>query len=848
MRYRKEHLRELRFPLGGIGTGSVSLAGNGRLLDWEIFNRPNKGSLNGFSFFAVRAEWPDGRHVERVLQGDWTRDLSGQYSGAGSGQYYGYGFGPDTATMAGFPHFSDVVFDGRFPLAVLTFRDEGFPGTVVLEAFSPMIPLDAENSSLPAAFFTISLKQPAPGVRYTAVFSVNNPSAASVNRRLADERFTAVTLTCADRTPEEAAYFDLTAAVDDPRGFAQPYWYRGRWKDNVTTFWHELCAGRFADRVYDGPGRQDVCSVGASATAGDGRLVRFRFLLTWNAPNAYNYWQPVRDEAGRDVLWKNYYATRFADSAASCRYAWERWDDLRMRTARFADALHGATLDPAVVDAAASSLAVLKSPTVLRLADGTFYGWEGVHERGGSCEGTCTHVWSYAYALCFLFPELERSLRRTEFTYDTDGAGKMRFRTKLPLGDAQTDMAHRSTFACVDGQMATVIKTCRDWKISGDTDWLRENWDTVKRILAYAWDERNEHEWDRDRDGVLEGRQHHTLDMELFGPSAWLEGMYLAALKAGAEMADALGDAAFSAVCRDLFARGAAWTKAHLFNGEYFIQKIDLSERAPTAHFRCPEYWNEEQNELKYQIGEGCEIDQLLGQWHANLCGLGDVFDPAQRRTALRSLYRNNFHPSLREFVNTWRVYALNDEGGAVMCAYPDGARKPLIPIPYCEECMTGFEYALAGLLVSEGFIEEGLAVVRAVRNRYDGEKRNPYNEIECGSNYARAMAAFALLPIFSGFTYDLPRGEIGFSPRVGGDFRCLWSLGSGWGEFIQTEREARIVLLGGSLTICRLTLGAGGAVRAVTADGRPISFTLDGRTISMEPFTASRQIAVTFG
>ena len=97
-------------------------------------------------------------------------------------------------------------------------------------------------------------------------------------------------------------------------------------------------------------------------------------------------------------------------------------------------------------------------------------------------------------------------------------------------------MAHRSTFACVDGQMATVIKTCRDWKISGDTDWLRENWDTVKRILSYAWDERNEHEWDRDRDGVLEGRQHHTLDMELFGPNTWLNTFYLAALAAAAAM------------------------------------------------------------------------------------------------------------------------------------------------------------------------------------------------------------------------------------------------------------------------------------------------------------------------
>ena len=437
-------------------------------------------------------------------------------------------------------------------------------------------------------------------------------------------------------------------------------------------------------------------------------------------------------------MWKNYYATRYENSRASAFYALLHGDEFYKKTVAFRDALHSSTLDPAVIDAISSTMSVLKSPTVLRLENGAFYGWEGVHSQKGSCEGTCTHVWSYSYALCFLFPDLERSIRETEFACDVEENGKMGFRTLLPLGRGVS-----KTRACVDGSMLTVVKTLREWKISGDDKWLRAHWDTVQKILAYAWHEENPDAWDLDRDGVLEGRQHHTLDMELFGPSSWLEGLYLAALSAAAEMAEYLDEYEKAADYRALFEKGYAYTKENLFNGKYFIQKVDLSRKEYTERFDCPNYWNEEQNQLKYQIADGSIIDQMLGQWHANLLGLGDIFDKEQRKTALENMIANNFKPSLREFANMWRVFALNDEGGTVICDYPEGSKKPVIPIPYCEECMTGFEYAFAGLLVSEGYLDEGIAVVRAIRDRYDGAKRNPWNEIECGNNYARAMASF---------------------------------------------------------------------------------------------------------
>ena len=839
MLYKNQKLKEIIFPLGGIGTGSIGLTGNGELVDREILNRPNNGTRNGYSHFAVRALLPDGTSVTRVIQGDHIRDLMGQYEKATT--HHGYGYGPGSNTMSGYPHFRKVTFDGRFPLATLTFTDEDFPAKITLTAFNPFIPLDADASSIPAAFFELLIHSRMDGVRYTAALSVCNPFGVTENRRITHESFTAVRMTNPTRTLADKEYGDLTVAVNTADGICQEYWYRGGWQDSVTTYWNELCTDTLTDRHYPTAGSGDTCTVGARSTIDAGKTHAFRFMLAWNVPNCYNYWNPCKNENGEDVLWKNHYASLFADSSAAAFHSLTHWDELYRKTRSFCDSLHRSTLDPAVIDAISSTLSVLKTPTVLRLADGTFYGWEGCIEKAGSCEGTCTHVWSYAYALCFLFPELERTLRDTECRYDTDEHGRMYFRTALPLGNG-----HVVQPPCVDGQMATVIKIYRDWKITGNTDWLREHWDYTKSILEYAWNENNAYEWDRDKDGVLEGRQHHTLDMELFGPSAWLQGMYLGALKAAAEMAAYLGDSEKQAEYETLFEKGRAWTAGHLFNGRYFIHEIDLQCREHTTHFNAPEYWNEEKNELKYQIGDGCEIDQLLGQWHANLCGLGDIFDKQQRRTALQSMFENNF-VSMRDITNMWRVFALNDERGAIMCSYPAGTRKPIIPIPYCEECMTGFEYAFAGLLISEGFVEEGLRIVRAIRDRYDGEKRNPWNEIECGNNYARPMASFALLPIFSGFTFDLPRGHIGFAPLADGDFRCLWSLGTGWGDYIRQAGAQRILLKAGSLALTSISLKSAGPVKALTVDKKPIAFTQDGDLLTFAPVTAKKEICVTF-
>lgn len=837
MVYSGEHLKEIVFPLGGIGTGSIGLAGNGSFVDWEIFNRPNKGSLNNYSFFVVKAEYSDGTSKIKVLHGDWDKDLMGKYSQT---VLSGYGYGPHTTTMSGFPHFKKVKFDGKFPIAKLTFEDDGFPAQVIMEAFNPLIPLDSDKSSIPAAFFEIKIKSFEDDVKYSVLLSVFNPFESTQNSRVESEKYTAVKMVCAGKETTEKDYGDMTIAVDCSEGICQEYWYRGGGQYRVKTFWKELTEGHLEDRKYEGPSKGDIGTVGASAVIHKKQNQKFRFILSWNVPNNYNYWNAYKDDDGNDITWKNYYAKLFGDSTESAFYALDQWNELYTKTKRFCTSMHSATIDKTVVDAMASALAVLKSSTVLRLENGALYGWEGVNELEGSCEGTCTHVWSYAYALCFLFPDLERSLRETEFAYDTDENGRMYFRTALPLGRGYVEQP-----PCVDGQMSTIIKIYRDWKLTGDGEWIKDNWENIKKVLEYAWNENNTYEWDKNKDGVLEGWQHHTLDVEIFGPTSWLQGLYLAALKAAKEMAEFLGDTQKATEYGELFQKGYIWTKENLFNGKYFYQNIDLKNREYADHFKCPNYWDARHGELRHQIGEGCAIDQLLGQWHANICGLGDIFDKEQRQIALQHMMKNNFKSTFRDFLNTCRVYALNDEAGAIICDYPDGVFKPDSPIPYREECMTGFEYAFAGLLISEGMMEDGLRVVRAIRERYDGKKRNPWNEIECGSNYARAMASFALLPIFSGFEFDVPNRHIGFSPLCKGDFKCMWNLGCAWGDFVKKDNNYEIRILDGEMELKSISLEENVVVQSVYVDNNPIPFVQEGRVVSFEEVKVKKHVKI---
>lgn len=819
--YTNEKLKEISFPVGGIGTGCIGVAGNGLLADWEIFNRPNKRSYNGYTHFALKAE-KDGEVLDaRIILGDYMGSRMGSYLRNGK-LHSGYGFGPERMTLAGMPHFQQVRFRGEYPLAQLQFSDGRMPAYVEMLAFNPFIPSFDADSSIPAAFFELCVRNTGDSrIDYSLAFSATNPVECVKSVNSYQESGTVKMLGMKPWGVQETDknYGDLTIATDAPKTSCQQYWYRGNRSDSLEMFWKDfLKPGGLKDRyypedyeLYKGQGRnKDTAVLAAHFSLEPGETGKVRFVLSWNIPYVYNYWNPEEDKR---TYWKNYYTKLFRDSGAAAVYSIRNWDRLYGATRTFHDLLMQTTMPETAREAVLANIATLKTPTCLRLENGEFYGFEGCIEDEGCCEGSCSHVWNYAYALPFLFPKLERSMRDLDFRYNQDPSGKMSFRLQLPLG------RRRDSFnACVDGQMGSIYKVYREWKISGDDNWLKEIYPAVKKAMEYAWHPDNKDRWDPDKSGVITGRQHHTLDMELFGANSWLTGFYLLALKSMWRMAEHLRYEEDAREYKRIFEKGKQWVDENLFNGSYFIQRIDLNDKQllePYSKDRAlfgesvfEAYWNEESGQIKYQVGEGCLIDQVLAQWHADLSGLGEIFDRQKVKSALKAIHEHNYYKDISELTNTWRIYSLNEESGTVICTWPRGSKKPDIPVAYNSETMAGFEYQAGIHMIREGMEQEGLDLITAVRDRYDGSKRNPWNEIECGSNYARSMASYGLLLAYSGFRYDMSRGKIGFQPlKNQEDFFCFWAMDGGWGSMRMEKDRICLRVAYGEISLRELEL-----------------------------------------
>lgn len=707
------------FPLGGIGTGNVSLGARGELRDWEIFNHASKGTQLPNTFFAIRVQSGDQVPVMRVLEGPVQPP-----------HILSHGYWPWTG--AGLPRFASATFRGEYPFATIEFKDPSLPVLVRLEAFTPLIPLNPDDFGLPCAILIYTVTNTAiTPVHITVVGSLINPVGGvgfdrsgnlasedvgqNINEYRDEPGLRGLFLHSLQFEPKDVRYGSLSLSTNQPDVTIKRAWLRGAWYDYLQEFWDDFSAdGRLEDHGYKTPsamGRTDTGSLGLVDTLAPGICKAYRFILTWYFPNRTNSWE----NKPSGPLVRNHYAIHFTDAWDAARYVVDQLPRLENETLRFHAALFGSTLPTSVLDAVSANIVPLRSNTCFWLEDGRFYGFEGCFDDGGCCEGSCTHVWSYAQTLAFLFPSLEREMRRIEFAIETEPDGYMAFRTYKTFGEAFIwPWGDQKPEAAADGQMGSILRVYREWLLSADRDWLRAIWPGVKRAIAFA----GAH-WDTDGDGVLDGRQHNTYDIEFYGPNPLCGIYYLAGLQAVAALAEEMEEPDLSRQLRELAVRGSQKLDSLLWNGEYYVQRLD------------------DVNAHKYQHGLGCLADQLLGQLYARILGLGDLVPGEHVRTAIRSIYGHNFKRSFREHVNCQRTFVLNDEAGLVLCTWPQGNR-PQFPFVYSDEVWTGVEYQVAAHLIYEGWISEGLAIVEAVRDRHDGLRRNPWDEVECGHHYAR--------------------------------------------------------------------------------------------------------------
>lgn len=762
--YSGDRLREIAMPIGGIGTGCVSLDGRGGFRDWEIYGRPNKHSLLKYTvpFLWCREEGEAPRAM--TVQGPRVRDFVGEAMG-----FWGYGHGQFFQQLDGLPGFSAVEFVGTYPFARLRFLKPSLPLTVELVAFNPLIPLDTRSSSFPLVALVYRLENVSDRpVEYTMALNLLNPVTHGVdgeredaawNRYRAEDGLAGIEFGNDRFAPEDPRGGTVLLATDHPDPRVWERWPAGEWFDPLQTFWNRFAqTGELGNGEPAGTGVRMPGTVGGHGVLAPGESAEVRFVVAWRFPISSKYWGD--DAGGKGSTWTPWYAKEWPDVWSVGREFFDRREELTQRTLAFEEALYDSTLPTEVIESVGSTLSILRTPTLLRLDDGTFWGWEGCSPNEGCCEGTCSHVWNYALTHAYLFPEIQQSFRETDYKHNFNcgpqGAkGALIFRTMIPLG-REAQLWH----AASDGQLGGIVQLFRDWRLTGDEAFLARWWPSAKRALEFAWVQ-----WDRDRDGLVDGDQHNTYDINFQGPNPLTQFFYLAALRAGEAIARHLGDGESSETYRGLYERGRALTEERLFNGEFFVQTDDcLRADAP-----------------KYQHGVGCLSDQVFGQLAAEIAGLGDLVDRTFMSQALDAIYAHNFRDPLGDHVNLQRVYALADESGLLLCSWPNGGR-PAFPFVYSDEVWTGIEYQVASHLAYHGRVEECLAIVRGIRQRYDGSRRNPYNEFECGSHYARALPSYGVWLGLTGFRYDAVEGYRNLEPRIPGPMRCFYATPHAWG------------------------------------------------------------------
>ena len=836
--YAGNSIRAVAMPLGGIGAGQIALCGDGSLRQWQIFNQVNHLAYVPGSFFAVSVEDPKSGHVaSRLLQSDDLYDEA-DFKPVPSVSDHVV---PDEAKalLKTVPGIEKTTFIAKYPLAELSYSDSAIPVELELDAVSPMIPLDEKASCLPLIRFNFTVTNPGESaVRLKLAASLQNAVGydgktpiegvscpcygGNINEIVRTEHRTAINMSSPRVRDDNSGWGTMTLATTTPDAVAVAGW------DDIKAFWSDFSARA----VPAGPERTAPSDEGKTWNGalivpvqlepGESRAVTF--FISWYFPKRYVNWgQPWLKALGvkptREQLWLgNYYNNMFKNSLDVVYFALKN-DDIFRATLAFAEQFYSGSLPWYVLDRVGSQISTIGSPTCMWVEDGHLFGFEGccgasaggMKATGGCCPLNCTHVWNYEHSLSALYPALERTMRETDLMVQMHPTGYIPHRTIAPLSLPRPwDITIGGPGKpALDGMLGTVLKTYREHLRTTEREWLDGVWERVKRLLGYLMDE-----FDPDGDGVILGEQPNTYDISVYGANTFIGSLWLATLRTGEEMARIEGDVALAETLHERFEKGQRAYDETCWNGEYYVQVYD-SEKYK-----------------QHQWGTGCHSDQLIGQWWAHLLGLGYVLPEAHVKQALKSIYEYNFREDLSDFQHEQRVFACGNESGLLNCTWPRGGR-PETPILYCDEVWTGIEYEVASLMIFEGMTEEALRIVRAAHDRHDGTKRNPYNEIECGDHYARAMASWSVLEAAAGYRFNGPDKGLEFTPRLSPDeFESFFIGPAGWGTVKQlrseTSQKAVLNVKFGKVELNAITLSlADAAIKPTT-----IQVDLSGETI----------------
>ncbi|MEI9919142.1 MAG: GH116 family glycosyl hydrolase [Bacteroidota bacterium] len=741
----KDELQYIGMPVGGIMCGMVYLGGDGRLWLWDVFNKNQSGVVYKnipwhekiqFNFDYVRP-FDGANYVEPVKD---VRPLDQGFSIKVNG---------DERKLS---DADEISFEATYPVATVRYSFKEV--AVTLKAYSPFIPLNAEDSALPATILSYSVENKS-GSDAVIVFTGWFENKAAIY------------------SANDAEYYRVNEKIENG---VFMYAKSHNWADE--SFWHAPDYGNFCfaslnegDKIEEKP----LAKITSSFTLQPSSKKDLNYVVAWYFPNLT--FEKIRNEGGR------HYKKRFKSSAEVVKYIRDNFKSLSEQTMLWTNTWYNeSTLPHWFLERTFLNISTLATTTCHWFESGRFYAWEGI----GSCPGTCNHVWQYAQAVGRIFPALERDTReRVDLGVGFYEDGHIGFRAEYDMQPA------------VDGQAGRILDIYREHQMSIDNEFLKRVWPKTKHAIAYLLQQ------DTNNDGMTDTQLENTLDAKWPGEIAWIVGLSLAAIKASQLMAEEMGDKEVAAKCSDYVTKGKANMEKLLFNGEYFIHRPDAvkgRDGVLGSYNTC---------HIDQVYGQSWAFQVGIPE---------RIIDKQKTLSALKALWKYNFTTDVGPYLaehHGGRPYALPGEGGMIMNTNPKNEEAPYgvkdaWQVTYFHECMSGFEHQVASHMMAEGMVEESLILTRAIHDRYHAKKRNPFNEVECSDHYARAMASYGTFITACGFTYHGPKQEIGFAPKLNADnFKAAFTAAEGWGTYSQTKKESRIEVKHGKLALKNINIVA---------------------------------------
>ncbi len=823
---KSDNLKYIGMPVGGIGAGQVYLGGDGQLWYWDIFNMQRINPGGPGDKFYINPMVQD----KRFDQGFAIR-MKNKITP----------FAKPLRTGG----FTDITFHGQYPIGHVNYKEDEFPLEVSLQAFTPFIPTNSKESGFPAIVMEYTIKNNGDEaveaelfgwLQNTAnLFSGVKSNGKHVNKII--EKNGNLQLVCSsegDELEDLPDFGNMTLTlIDAENSWATPSTYT-----DIDYNLPEVGASNESEVKKD-LGDKLTGAIGKTLQLKPNEEKTVSFLISWYYPNLHRKESGFHNLKNRENLRYNY-SSRFSSSNDVANYISNNRAQLFTATKDWVKTWYDSSLPVWFLDRTFVNTGTMATTSCYLLDDltdnpeneGRFYTMEGVYLG----HGTCTHVFHYEQALGRVFPGIARQLReQIDYGLSFNDNGIIGYRGEFSHQGHQDGRGY-----AVDGHAGTILRTYREHTMSPDNSFLNNNWPKIKKSVEYMI--AHDKEKNGKADGVLEGIQYNTLDRMWYGKNAWISGLYNAALRAGEAMATDVGDKSFANACKKIAEKGYANMSKELFNGEFFINILD------------PE------NPENPNSNKGCHIDQVLGQSWAIQTGLPRVLPKKQTYSALASIYKYNFQKDVGSYLDTSeiqnvRFYALPGEAGTMMCTFPNGGADKApgkiksewekLVVGYFSECMTGFTYQAAGHMIAEGLVDEGMEMIKAIHDRYNPSKRNPYNEVEYGNHYTRAMSSYGAFVAASGFEYNGPRGIIGFDPKINPeDFKSAFIAAEGWGTYSQKtsneEQSCMIHVNYGSLNLTTINL-----VSKLKDEAENISAKLNGEIIKIKSKKENRNIRV---